>query len=89
MDSVPPCPLPASLLCPPTVDSAEVCLVFFLQGQFLTLFSSLSLSLSLSLLPPLPLPVGPPGLAPAGGLPAGQGRPDGGAILGLRAFGTG
>lgn len=68
--------LPSFPPSPPPLDSALQlltvlkCVVSLLQGQFLTLFSSLSLSLSLSLsFPSPPLPVGPPRFLPAGGLP--------------------
>ena len=80
------------LLCSTTVDSAEVWFLFcrasFLRFFLLSLCLCLCLCLSL-----LPLPAPAPG---ASSFHPGwwaahpwQGRPDGGAILGLRAFGTG
>lgn len=87
--SPPPAPSsPLPPLCSATVDSAEV---WFLscRARFLRFFLlSFCLCLSLLPLPALPRPRGllRPRLV---GCPPGQGRPDGGAILGLRAFGTG
>lgn len=83
--------LPASTrLCSTTVDSAKVCGFSPAGPVSYAFFFSLFVSVSVSLFP-LPAPARGASSFPPGRWAAHlwQGRQDGGAILGLRAFGTG